>query len=376
MDANTIKLIHRSSAMILLTLLITSCVTTPTPPGPSADEVTNIQVQPTENVETEGVTEEITLPNCGGTSDLTRSLASQSGLKKSVTIGSKASGSAGAEVGVSAVAKAKLEAAVEQAYQQTYETTVMQVKAVQMQAAPASHVVYVIQWKGQRFESMVSYDAAGETYNAPYAFVISFPDVISSYQVPCTSTDTPTDIPTSTEIPSTETPTETLTPTKIIPTNTLTDTPTPTEIVPTSKPTEAEVPLRIISIQGNARIKDDESWPMSDEFGDLSIPLQAVTLSPLTRHPLQFEKCVGGEVRLEIDIDVYLKEDLTAEIKIDARLYEGTRCSTDDREDTVSQVVYARPDGSPVSWSYTLRNTENNGGDSATINLTFTNNTP
>ena len=105
MKKNSIKLIRISSIILLLSLILTACVTAPTSSPSNPDELENIRVQTTEAVITVFKTEEFALPNCEGTGELSQSLGTQTSIRKSVTIGSRASLSGGGEVGITAAAK-------------------------------------------------------------------------------------------------------------------------------------------------------------------------------------------------------------------------------------------------------------------------------
>jgi hypothetical protein len=125
------------------------------------------------------------LPNCGGSSELSQSLGTQTSVKKVTGIGAKATASVGGEVGISAAAKLKLEAAVESTYQQVYETATSRVDTIVMKAAPMSYVIYVVQWNEQRYESTIEFNEHEKTYETSYSYVLSVPKIGDSYQVSC-----------------------------------------------------------------------------------------------------------------------------------------------------------------------------------------------
>lgn len=170
---------------ILVYLILIACSSSsPTPD--MADEIDQIQVQKTtESIETSLRTEEFKLPNCGGSSELSVSLGTQTSVKKGITIGSKATLRTGVEVEIPATAKAKLEAAVELAYQQAYETATSRLDTIIMKAAPVSHVVYVIQWDEHRFESTIGFNLNREPGSTTYGYVLTVPKISNSYQVSC-----------------------------------------------------------------------------------------------------------------------------------------------------------------------------------------------
>jgi hypothetical protein len=190
MAKNHVRLVLVCLVTVLLSSIVAACGTPKPQPG-GLENVQDIHVQPAEASRSNAGTEEFGLPNCGGTSELSQSLGTQTSVKRAVTLGAKASATVGGEVDIPAAAKAKLEAAVELAYQQTYETASSRLDTIAMKAAPMSHVVYVIQWEEQRFESNVTFSANGKTYETPYAYTLGTPKISDSYQVACPASPTP-----------------------------------------------------------------------------------------------------------------------------------------------------------------------------------------
>lgn len=130
---------------------------------------------------------------------------------------------------------------------------------------------------------------------------------------------------------------------------------------------------RQVRIRGDMRIVDDENWPDSDEVGTFDI-FKTARLDPWTRRAkLQVKECVGGEVRVEIDFNLQLLSDNTSvAVTGEARLYEGTSCRTNDREDRESFEARVAADAS-TSRTIALRNRGAGGGDKADISFTITN---
>ena len=127
---------------------------------------------------------------------------------------------------------------------------------------------------------------------------------------------------------------------------------------------------RVLEIEGRATIIDDElSTDVREEW---SIEQQKVILSPLIIAPIRLGKCVGEEVRLEIDLVLELLDDLSIKVEVTARLFEGADCDTNDLEDTIKEVIHL-PRGAFHKWRYKLVNSEPFGNDSADITLTFRN---
>lgn len=178
--------------VIFLLMTVSSCQSAP----PSADnqqpnavssggEVQSIQVDKASPQKTIGITEEFSLPNCGGTEKLTQTLGTQVSVSKSVQMGTTVSVKGGGEVGVSAAAKLTVEAAVEAEYQQEYETANSRLDTIGMGAAPKTHVIYTIEWEKQEFSSMVTYELNRELVQTPYTFTMSVPKIAGSREEVC-----------------------------------------------------------------------------------------------------------------------------------------------------------------------------------------------
>ena len=120
-------------------------------------------------------------------------------------------------------------------------------------------------------------------------------------------------------------------------------------------------------------IVDDESWPIPDETKRIVFN-KTVNLSP--GHPrgsVHLEECVGGEVRVEVDFKLSLAADYTmVRTDVEARLYEGTSCSTNDLEDSASGLFITPKDRSTTG-EFNLKNSGFGGGDKADITFTIVN---
>jgi len=228
------------ASISLLIMLLAACTPLVTPqPTPTTEhtlsdsELTNIRVSQIEPEKTNTNTENIELPNCGGTSELSQSLGAQVSIQKNVTVAATVITRAGVEAKIPLTARAKLEAEIELAYEQSYTTVASRLDTIQTKAERESHVVYVIQWEEQKFVSTVSFVNNGDDYEVPYTYVLRVPKLKDSYRTPC---------PTSTAI---VTVTNTLTPTVTstnTPTLTSTSTPRPSdtsESIPTDMATPA-----------------------------------------------------------------------------------------------------------------------------------------
>ncbi len=129
--------------------------------------------------------------------------------------------------------------------------------------------------------------------------------------------------------------------------------------------------FRRLTITGSAFIVDDEFF--EDETGRLDIN-ETRNLDPFNRRTeFQLNKCVGGEVRIEIDVRLRLEDDNSSvAVTGEARMYEGTSCSTDEREDSETFALNLAP-GASQSVRIHLDNTEFAGGDTADIEFVVLN---
>ena len=140
------------------------------------------------------------------------------------------------------------------------------------------------------------------------------------------------------------------------------------------------VPRMPIRFRGSIRVRgtDDEMWPQSDEHVDRSKNIGFVYL--LDGRPVRFSPYHvrwGGECRVEVDLAVRLVRLGEVEMMVRTKLFEGTSESTNDLEDVETRrfrLNYPPTKnslGNTVSRVIELRNTEPNGGDTATIELNF-----
>ena len=80
-----------------------------------------------------------------------------------------------------------------------------------------------------------------------------------------------------------------------------------------------------------------------------------------------FSLCIDGEVRLEQHVTAVLQPDNSVLTTLDARLFEGTRCTPGPRSEQEDRVVEQRPlwspDNTTWTWNARLYNDERRGGD-------------
>ncbi len=176
--------------LLLTTGACQSSTHSPEPSGVSQGEkqestAENVQVARTNPEKSLGATEHFPLPNCGGTGELSQSLGTQASVKKRVAVGGKVTTSGGVEVSIPEAVKLKLEAEVELTYQQEYEMANSRLDTIRMAAAKETHVVYVVQWEEQTFESIVTFEMDGQVFETPYTYVLRVPKLHDSFAVEC-----------------------------------------------------------------------------------------------------------------------------------------------------------------------------------------------
>jgi hypothetical protein len=161
---------------------------------------TNVIVRETNAFKTIAGTEEITLTNCGGTGDLELTLAAQTPVIISTTIGTVATTSTGARVEVPKAVRLALADKVALAYQGVYETASSRSNATILRAEPNTCAIYIVSWEEQGFYSLVSYTITDEVCTVPYIHTLYVPKVVDRRMISCapaTAWVTPTPSPTA-----------------------------------------------------------------------------------------------------------------------------------------------------------------------------------
>ena len=307
MQRRSTKLRYILVLLVICPLTLGSCgkaMPTVRPAATATPDIGNIRVERAEAVRTVVGTDDFPLPNCGGTSKLSQSLGAEATVQRSVTIGDKASTTAGAEAEIPMTVKAKLEVEIELAYQETYQVTRSRLYEITMEAAPGTHVVYVIAWEEQKFASTVSYAMTDEVYKAPYTYTLQVPKIGDSYQVDCP--------------PPTVTTTQALTPTETLtPTPTRTFTPTPTT------PTRFTYPVRVQE-QGTGQ----------------NIPNAKVIIEVVGQAPLDEITDTDGFARIFIDASYVGKP---GRLLVEANGYKPCRQEIDLREGILPDTIQLEP---------------------------------
>jgi hypothetical protein len=117
-------------------------------------------------------------------------------------------------------------------------------------------------------------------------------------------------------------------------------------------------------------ITDDETFG-SDERGSAQMTREVIVTDDVTEGIMHMEKGVGGEVRVELDLNAIALSN--SDVRIDglARLFEGTSENTNDLDGERNFNVLI-PAGKFVSHVVNVRN-DDEGGDHATITMNFRN---
>jgi hypothetical protein len=130
---------------------------------------------------------------------------------------------------------------------------------------------------------------------------------------------------------------------------------------------------RRVQIQARIQTTDDEWWPWDDEHADTS-QFQEVFIGPWHTHEeVYFEQRMGGEVRIELRFVVDLNADRSANINVNAKMFEGTTEDTTDLNDEENTTGFRVAKDQSRSGSLRLYNEEFAGGDISNISFTITN---
>lgn len=164
-------------------------------------DIENVRVDNPEFPEkrTVGNPENIELPNCFGSANLTRTLGTQTTITSTLNMGTTAKVTGGGEVEIPAAAKLKLEVEVGKAYEETKQSATSRLDTAEMTAAPGTHIIYVVEWKEIEYNSVVLFSSGNAVYTANYSYKLITPDITANSAIPCpadtslapTSTPTP-----------------------------------------------------------------------------------------------------------------------------------------------------------------------------------------
>ncbi len=127
---------------------------------------------------------------------------------------------------------------------------------------------------------------------------------------------------------------------------------------------------RRVTINAHMDLTDDETFG-SNEHGSGDKSGEVVVTNGSPQEIINMVTTAGGEMRVELPINVQAHGNGDAKATGTAKLYEGTSEQTDDLDGTLD-VDFLIPRDGFVSKSFTIRNTDE-GGDFAVITLTASN---
>lgn len=127
---------------------------------------------------------------------------------------------------------------------------------------------------------------------------------------------------------------------------------------------------RLVHVDGRMYLTDDENWA-SNEHSDTPFSKEAAITRNNTQPFLMVVAYAGGELRVELKLDVtaYLNGDV--KVTGDALLYEGTSDTSDDLDGRLP-IDFLVPRDNSITEEYTVYN-QNEGGDSGYFKMTFSN---
>ncbi|MEY2848264.1 MAG: hypothetical protein RI885_929 [Actinomycetota bacterium] len=132
---------------------------------------------------------------------------------------------------------------------------------------------------------------------------------------------------------------------------------------------EPEVRRRV-TINAHMELTDDETFG-SNEHGSGDKSGEVVVTNGSPQEIINMVVTAGGEMRVELPINVQARSNGDTKATGTAKLFEGTSEQTDDLDGQLD-VDFLIPRDGFVSKDYTIRNTDE-GGDFATIKLTASN---
>ena len=139
--------------------------------------------------------------------------------------------------------------------------------------------------------------------------------------------------------------------------------------VPVTEASAAD--LHSVNISGTLDIKDDESWPFSDERRTVNFNRTIAIGTNITEDTYVASGCAGGEVRVEATFRV-VHIGTTVRVYPSVRMFEGTSCGNNDLDGSSSIPSFTVGTNSTVSNSMSVNNTDE-GGDSATVRFSVRN---
>ncbi|HUI89996.1 MAG TPA: hypothetical protein VLX61_14860 [Anaerolineales bacterium] len=166
--------------------------------GPKLATDVVVHQVPSMEVKSSKGTQEVPLPNCAGSAELTYTLESIATVQQNVDVSSTAVDTNGVSFSIPEVAKVDLENKVESTYETAFQVSTQQTNSITMKAAANSYVAYVIEWHDQVYQSTMDFKYGGKPYETNYTYTLSLPQIQGSASQPCTPTGSPAPTPIST----------------------------------------------------------------------------------------------------------------------------------------------------------------------------------
>lgn len=107
----------------------------------------------------------------------------------------------------------------------------------------------------------------------------------------------------------------------------------------------------LVTVSGSMELNDDETWPEDDERGRYEISGSRRLTHSSPEGAIVIIRCVGGEVRGELHVTLRLKTNNQVTVTPTLDLYEGTSCSTRNRENSRAGSPENLRLGGWVRWS-------------------------
>ena len=141
------------------------------------------------------------------------------------------------------------------------------------------------------------------------------------------------------------------------------------------RPKPPQPPLRqLVGVTAFVDIVDDESWPFDDEHCHGELSQQAVLTTDQPQKTFVLDKGCGGEVLIRLSLTAQLLDNGDVRVAGEVLLFEGIDETPGDLDGRALVQETVVPKGQTVTSSVGVANTDE-GGDKATVHMTFSNTT-
>lgn len=127
---------------------------------------------------------------------------------------------------------------------------------------------------------------------------------------------------------------------------------------------------RRVTVNAHMELTDDETFA-SNQHGSGDLSGEVVVTNGNPQEIINMVVTAGGEMRVELPLNVQARDGGDVKATGQAKLYEGTSEQTDDLDGTLG-IDFLVPRDGFISKQFTIRNTDE-GGDFAVITLTASN---